>query len=78
VYGVTKPNPGIFNEALRRAGVRPDQVIHVGDSYEEAYLGATPLGITCFLLDRNGVGNGKTVEEKYRISTLAELRDQIK
>lgn len=32
--GVEKPHPRIFAEALRQAGNSPEQILHVGDSYE--------------------------------------------
>ena len=74
--GATKPHPEIFQEALRRARVRPQEAIHVGDSYEEDFLGAQPLGITAYLLDRDG-GNNALIPDDFRITSLAELSERI-
>lgn len=50
--GVRKPDPRIFEEALRRAGVGPAEAIHVGDLPEEDVEGARRAGIRAFLIDR--------------------------
>jgi HAD superfamily hydrolase (TIGR01509 family) len=44
--GAEKPDALIFADALHRAGISPDHVIHVGDSYEADVLGARSAGIT--------------------------------
>ena len=49
--GVKKPHPGIFDEALKRLGLRPDQVMHVGDSQEDIE-GAAGAGIRPVWIDR--------------------------
>lgn len=50
-----KPQPQIFELALERAGVGPEQTIHVGDHYYADIMGARSVGITPVLLDRKGV-----------------------
>ena len=54
--GVHKPDPGIYQEALRRLGdVRPDHAVFVDD--QPPYCdGAAALGIETFLIDRSGDG----------------------
>jgi putative hydrolase of the HAD superfamily len=52
--GARKPDPAIFGEALRLAGVRPEQAIHIGDSVEEDVRGARAAGIEPVLLARDG------------------------
>ena len=52
--GVNKPNPGIFREALRRAGVQASEAIYVGDQYEVDVVGANGAGMKGILLDRDG------------------------
>ncbi len=75
VCGATKPSAKIFKEALKQAGVLPGEAIHVGDTYEEDFVGADRLGIRALLLDRNG--NGNSVPPEARIHSLTELRDRI-
>ncbi len=54
--GVRKPHPRIFALALDRLGTHPEQTIHVGDSYDDDYLGALGAGLRGVLLRRNGTG----------------------
>jgi len=52
--GAEKPDPRIFAHALAAAGRRPDEALHVGDSYEADYLGATRSGLRAVWLNRHG------------------------
>lgn len=49
-----KPEPGLYDTALQRAGAIPDYAIHIGDSYIHDVLGARSVGITPILIDRPG------------------------
>jgi HAD superfamily hydrolase (TIGR01509 family) len=51
-FGVAKPDPAIFHEALRLAGVRPEEAIFVGDSVEFDMAGARAAGIPTVWLNR--------------------------
>ena len=50
--GVEKPDGRIFSLALQRLGLEPQEVVHIGDSYEADVVGARAVGITPILLDR--------------------------
>lgn len=50
--GVRKPSEGIFRMALERAGVRPEEAVHVGDLPEEDGEGARRAGVRPVLIDR--------------------------
>jgi HAD superfamily hydrolase (TIGR01549 family) len=39
--GVEKPDPRIFEEALRKLSVAPQDTVHVGDLIRDDYEGAT-------------------------------------
>lgn len=52
--GVAKPDPEIFHIALRRAGSKPEESIHVGDLYEADVVGARNAGLEGILIDRSG------------------------
>lgn len=54
--GWRKPHPGIFEEALRRAGVPAAVALHVGDSLEDDVRGARAAGLQAALL----AGPGQT------------------
>ena len=47
-----KPDPAIFRDALERAGVRPHEAVHIGDSVHADVEGALGVGVVPILLDR--------------------------
>ena len=53
--GIYKPNPEIFDIALRALGVSPAATLAVGDSYDADVVGAQRAGITAVLLDPMGI-----------------------
>jgi putative hydrolase of the HAD superfamily len=54
IEGVEKPDPAIFRLALDRSGLRPDEVVYVGDVPEFDVDPAISLGMSAVLLDRRG------------------------
>lgn len=69
--GSSKPQPEIFREALRRAGVQASEALYVGDQYEIDIIGARNAGMEGVLLDRGGYLE-KTADCP-RIRTLTEV-----
>lgn len=53
--GSKKPEAGIFQFALNRAGLRPEQALYVGDNYFADVVGARNAGIHPVLLDIGGI-----------------------
>ena len=43
---IGKPNPGMYDQAVRRLGLKPDQVMMVGDRYDTDITGALKMGLT--------------------------------
>jgi putative hydrolase of the HAD superfamily len=68
-----KPNPAIFHAALDRAGVPPQEVLHVGDSLHADVGGARAAGIHPVLLDRRGRYTEAQAGDATIIRSLAEL-----
>ena len=68
--GANKPDPTIFQLALKRAGCSPIQALHVGDSYEKDILGARKIGITPILVDRD---NRHSEADCLRIKDLRDV-----
>ncbi len=56
VVGSAKPDSGIFNEALKQAGVSANQAMHVGDSIDNDFFGAKKAGVDALFISRNGHG----------------------
>ena len=50
--GYAKPDGKIFAAALQRHGLRPENVLHVGDSETNDLHGAQEAGLTGLLIDR--------------------------
>ena len=72
--GVRKPDPGIFRLALEKAGVRPEEAIHVGDLPEEDAEGARRAGVRPVLIDRKKRITPESVAGDIpRVTSLAEL-----
>jgi HAD superfamily hydrolase (TIGR01549 family) len=51
IVGVTKPSPRLFQHALRRMDVLPEQALHVGDWYALDVCGARAAGMDALLFD---------------------------
>jgi len=50
--GIKKPEPGIFKLALKKTGLKPGEVVYVGDSIADDVAGAISAGITPVLIKR--------------------------
>jgi putative hydrolase of the HAD superfamily len=73
--GFTKPQPEIFQYALRQTGVRPAEAIYIGDQYQVDVLGARGAGMKGILLDRGDYY--QDVTDCPRISSLSELSNYL-
>ena len=71
--GAEKPHPPIFMAALARAGIEPDEAVHVGDQIESDVEGARAVGINPVLVDRDGTR--PWFDHCPRIEGLMELPD---
>ncbi|MDE3051318.1 MAG: HAD-IA family hydrolase, partial [Nitrospirota bacterium] len=65
-----KPASKIFEIALEKHAVDPDEAMHVGDSVRDDMEGATKAGLTGVLLDRTGRSRASG---GHVIRTLEEL-----
>jgi len=68
--GVAKPDPAIFELALRTVGATADRAIHVGDAYQYDVRGARAAGVRPVLVDPLGVRDDVDCE---RIASLIEV-----
>lgn len=73
--GSSKPHPPMFLLALERAGVKPDEALHVGDSHLSDVQGARGVGIRPVLLDREGLMT--YVDDCPRIKSLMGVLDYL-
>ncbi len=69
--GVKKPNPKVFEFALREAGAKIENSIMIGDSYEADVIGAKAVGITPVFFNEKEI---KTELKVKSVSSLLELK----
>jgi putative hydrolase of the HAD superfamily len=68
--GAAKPAQKIFAHALTHAGVRAENAVHIGDSYEADVVGAQAAGLTPVLVDRRRQEKG--ANDYLTVSNLSE------
>ncbi len=77
VFGAAKPNPKIFQEALKKANVSADEVIHVGDSLEDDIRGAHLAGIKAIWLDRSDRHKTLTKDHQDFVTVIRNLKELL-
>ena len=74
-YGIEKPDPLIFEVALKEAKCTKEQIIHIGDSLKNDITGANKAGIKCVWINREQEENTTNQPIDYEITSLSELLD---
>jgi putative hydrolase of the HAD superfamily len=69
--GFSKPSPKIFSLALSKNKVSPSECIHIGDSLEHDFYGASSVGIKVLLVDKKGRHIGRS--DVHSIQSLTEI-----
>ncbi|MGC8788210.1 MAG: HAD family hydrolase [Anaerolineae bacterium] len=72
IVGYAKPDPRLFEHALTKLQLSPEECLYVGDVYYVDVLGANQVGIAAVHLDRYGLYTGWP---GYHIPTIAALPD---
>lgn len=70
--GISKPEPGIFYEALERIGASAEESVYVGDNYWADVVGAREAGVTPILFDPHGLFPDADCLTMERIDALLE------
>ncbi len=73
--GFSKPQPEIFQEALRQAGVEAAEAIYVGDQYQIDVVGATEAGMKGVLIDR--CDDFSEITSSPRIRSLTKIVEHL-
>ncbi|MFC1899116.1 HAD family hydrolase [Chloroflexota bacterium] len=73
--GVDKPDPTIFTAALKKAGLKAREAVHVGDQYQIDVVGARGVGINPVFIDRYDIY--PAVNDCPRIMTLVGLEKHL-
>ena len=72
--GSRKPNAGPFEFLLSDLAIQAANGLFVGDSYNDDFLGATTVGMSCYLIDKN---KNYTDSVPVRLTSLFELPDKL-
>jgi len=72
-----KPAPKIFQVALEKHALDPNEALHVGDSFREDVEGAKRAGVHAVLLDREGTSQSAEVQSIRRLDELMTLLDRF-
>lgn len=72
--GVKKPNPLIFEHALKKSGAEVNESIMIGDSYEADILGAENIGMRTIFFNYHG----EKIPKKYdEVSNLMDIMQHL-
>jgi putative hydrolase of the HAD superfamily len=71
-HGVNKPAREIFALTARAMKLEPGEILHIGDSHREDFLGARGAGMEAMHLDRDGEVAGSATTLGALISRLSE------
>lgn len=75
-FGKGKPDPSIFEHALSKLGVKPEESMMVGDKLTTDIRGALSAGIQAVWINREHKTNNETYAPDHEITHLSEL-DQL-
>jgi putative hydrolase of the HAD superfamily len=73
-----KPHPQIFQTALDRMGVRPEQALYVGDQMRKDVKGSARVGMKTALINRSGGFRRGRCRPDHEIRTLPEVHELLK
>ena len=82
--GAAKPEPAIFHKALHEFDIgllSPRDVAHVGDELENDYFAPRSVGMTAFLVDREGQLSSavmqKVVDQRHVVRDLKDVGELV-
>ncbi len=76
--GITKPNPEIFQRALDRLGVKPEESVMVGDTFETDAEGAKNIGMVSIWIDMEGKKQCFSVQPDFIVHDIREIEEIFK
>ena len=67
-----KPKPEIFAAALSAANCKPEEMIHIGDSYDKDVMGAKSVNINYIWINHDEIIENDA-NEKYTVRNFSEI-----
>jgi putative hydrolase of the HAD superfamily len=79
VYGIRKPDPAIYHEAARRAGVEPANCVYVGDNFSRDVTGtrAAGFGMVIILASPEALAKETLTDENRPDLIIHAFRDLL-
>ena len=71
--GIEKPNPAIFEAALRQANVTAEESLYIGDNYYDDVIGSGQVGMDCLLINPYGKQGIEELDYADVISSIQEV-----
>ena len=75
IVGISKPDRRIFEDALKRSSLSPEEAVYVGDYYEVDVRGARAAGMSPVLFDPVGAYNDVDCEVISRLKDIVDVVD---
>ncbi|MWV42260.1 HAD-IA family hydrolase [Paenibacillus sp. HJL G12] len=72
-FGKGKPDPSIFEHALSRLNLSPEDAVMVGDKLSTDIIGGLSAGLKTVWINRNSRSKHSNIEPDYEIKNLSEL-----
>lgn len=63
-------NPGFYLSICEEMGVRPSQVVHVGDNWQLDFVNSREAGLQALYLDRTGHGDRECITDLTQLQTV--------
>lgn len=75
--GLMKPDPRIYQMAVERLAVKPEECIYVADGMEQELLGASKLGMRAILIRVPGEDDYDPYRENWGGQTISSLKEVL-
>jgi HAD superfamily hydrolase (TIGR01509 family) len=76
-YGFEKSDPRLFKVAQAKSGCTGEEIVHIGDSLQNDYLGARNAGLKSIWLNRTNAQPSPGVTPEYTVQELSQLLNII-
>ena len=73
IVGISKPDRRIFQDALKRSSLEPEEAVYVGDYYEVDVRGARVAGMLPVLFDPVGAYSDADCEVITRLRDIVDI-----
>ncbi len=60
-FDCVKKHPVFYDNISKDLNVQPEEIVHIGDSYEFDFVSAKKAGLNSYFLDRSGLNRGKNI-----------------